>query len=284
MIFVTGATGYTGRYVVDELLFGGASVRCLVRASSKVQALERSGVSLVEGDLERPDSLRDAIAGCSAVISIAHIRFAPSIIAACNKAGVTRAVFFSSTWRFSKVKTPVVDEVVAGEEAVEASGLDYTLLRPSMIFGPGDDRNLSRLRAFLDRYHVMPIFGSGENLVQPVYVADVAAATAGVLLRAGTVGKTYTLAGPEPMAYGDMIDTLAELAKLTVIKVHVPLVVALPLVRWGERIISGFPVQSDQVQRMGEDRSFDISAAQKELGFVPRSFEEGIREAMSNEQ
>jgi NADH dehydrogenase len=130
----------------------------------------------------------------------------------------------------------------------------------------------------------MPIFGSGENLVQPVYVADVAAATAGVLLRAGTVGKTYTLAGPEPMAYGDMIDTLAELAKLTVIKVHVPLVVALPLVRWGERIISGFPVQSDQVQRMGEDRSFDISAAQKELGFVPRSFEEGIREAMSNEQ
>ena len=283
MIFVTGATGYTGRYVVDELLAGGESVRCLVRASSQVQGLEQPGVSLVEGDLEQPNSVNDAIAGCSAVISVAHIRFAPAIIAACHKAGVTRAVFFSSTWRFSKVKTSVVEEVIAGEDAVEASGLDYTLLRPSMVFGPGDDRNLSRLRAFLNRHRLMPIFGSGENFVQPVYVADVAAAAAGALLRAGTVGKAYTLAGPVPMVYSHMIDTLARLAGLIVIKVHVPLFVALPLIRLGERLLPGFPVQSDQVLRMGEDRSFDISVAQKELGFVPRCFEDGIREAMDSE-
>lgn len=284
MIFVTGATGYTGRYVVDKLLAGGASVRCLVRASSQVQGLERSGVSLVEGDLEQTDFLKDAIAGCSAVISVAHIRFAPAVVAACQKAGVRRAVFFSSTWRFSKVKTSVVEEVIAGEEAVEASGLDYTLLRPSLIFGPGDDRNLSRLRAFLGRYRSMPIFGSGENLVQPVYVADVAAAAAGALLRTGTVGKAYILAGPKPMTYGHMIDTLARLAGLMIIKVHVPLFIALSLIRLGKYTVPGFPIQSDQVQRMGEDRSFDISASKEELGFVPRSFEDGIREAMSTEQ
>lgn len=280
MIFVAGATGYTGRFVVDKLLAAGESVCCLVRPKRSVRGLAQQGVSFVEGDLEQPDSLEGALSGCTGVISVAHIQYAPAVVALCQKSGVKRAVFFSSTRRFSKVKTSNVDVVVTGEEAVETSELDYTLLRPSMIYGPGDDRNISRLYTFANRHRFMPIFGSGMNFVQPVYVEDVAGAAVGALWRAGAVGKVYTLAGPDPLTYGEMIDVLVGLTHRVVFKVHVPLFVALPLVKIGQRLSSKFPVESDQIRRMSEDRSFDIAEAKRELGFVPRSFQKGTQSAM----
>ena len=279
MIFLTGATGYTGRFVLDALVKAGEHVRCLVRRDSPIRKLE--GVSFHTGDLERPESFVDALAGCTSAISVAHIRFAPQIADACRKAGVIRAVFFSSTRRFSKIEDASVNAVIAGEEAVVASGLDYTLLRPSMIYGPGDDRNLSRLYAFLNRHRLMPIFGTGNNLVQPVYVEDVATATMEALWRTMAIGRAYTIAGPRPMTYCDMIDTLAEAAGRLVLKVHIPLFVARPLVGLCDKWMPNFPLKLDQVRRMGENRMFDISEALRELRFVPRSFERGVREAIT---
>ena len=110
------------------------------------------------------------------MVSATHIRHAPALISVCREAGVKRAVFLSSTWRFSKVNTTGVNTVIAGEESVNVSGLETTLLRPTMIYGPGDDRNISRLRNYLRRYRIIPIFGNGSRLVQPVYVTDLAKA------------------------------------------------------------------------------------------------------------
>ena len=239
------------------------------------------GVSFHTGDLERPESFVDALAGCTSAVSVAHIRFAPQIVDACRKAGVIRAVFFSSTRRFSKIDDASVNAVIAGEEAVIASRLDYTLLRPSMIYGPGDDRNISRLYAFLNRHRLMPIFGTGNNLVQPVYVEDVATATMDALWRTIAIGRAYTLAGPQLMTYCDMIDTLAQVAGRLVLKVHIPLFVARPLVGLCEKWMPKFPLQVEQVRRMGEDRVFDISEAYRELRFMPRRFERGVREAIT---
>ncbi len=281
MIFVFGATGYTGRFVVDALLKADERVRCLVRGNRSVRGWD--SVSLHKGDLEQPASFVNALNGCATVISVAHIRFAPQIVEACYNAGIRRAVFFSSTRRFSKIETSNVEQVSAGEEAVVTSGLDYTLLRPSMIYGPGDDRNISRLYAFLNRHRLMPILGAGDNLVQPVYVEDVAEAAMAALWRVGAIGRVYTLAGPEPMAYRDMIDVLAQVAGRLVLKVHIPLFVALPLVGLCEKLMPKFPLQLDQGRRMREDRAFDISEARWELGFVPRSFEQGAREALRSD-
>ena len=277
MIFLTGATGYTGKFVLDALVKAGERVRCLVRRNSSVNGLD--DVSFHTGDLERPESFVDALAGCTSVISVAHIRFAPQIVDACRKAGIIRAVFFSSTRRFSKIDDASVDAVIAGEETVVTSGLDYTLLRPSMIYGPGDDRNISRLYAFLNRHRLMPILGAGNNLVQPVYVADVAAAARDALWRAMAIGRAYILAGPKPMTYCDMIDVLAHTAGRLVLKVHIPLFVARPLVGLGEKLMPKFPLQVAQVRRLGENRAFDISKARWELCFAPRSFEQGIQDA-----
>ena len=279
MIFVTGATGYTGRFVVDALRESGEELRCLIH-ENRDGFENRIGIECVQGDLAHPDGLAAMLRGTDALVSVAHLRYAPALIGACREAGVSRAVFFSSMWRFSKVMTPDVEAVIAGESAVEQSGLAYTLLRPTMIYGPGDDRSISRLRAHLTRWHVMPIFGSGNRLVQPVYVSDVAQVVAGALRRSGAIGKAYNLAGAKAMPYGVMIDTLARLVGRAVMKVHIPQMLAIPLAFLGGRLISNFPLRVDQMKRMNEDRSADISDAISELGFAPLSFEEGVLAAM----
>ena len=158
--------------------------------------------------------------------------------------------------------------------------MDYTLLRPTMIYGPGDDRNISQLRAHLRRWPVMPIFGSGERLVQPVYVNDVARAGLEALRRSAAMGKAYNLAGEKAMSYGQMIDVLAQFVGRVVLKVHIPQFLAIPLASFGERLTPKFPLRADQIRRMNEDRIADISDAVSELGFAPLSFDSGVRTAM----
>lgn len=280
MIFVAGATGYTGKFVVDALVSAGESVRCLARETSRTEHLARVGAAVVRGDLERPEDLAASLAGCEALVSAAHIRYAPALIRMCREAGVRRVVLLSSTWRFCRVRTAEVEAVIAGETAVEASDLEATVLRPTMIYGPGDDRNVSRMRAYLRQHRVMPIFGSGERLVQPVYVADVADAVVSVIGRSGTVGRAYEVAGAHPMTYQEMVDALARAVGRTVLKVYIPISLAVPMIRACTWAAGRFSVTVDQVRRMGEDRAFDISEAVCDFGFAPRGFEDGLREAM----
>lgn len=279
MIFVTGATGYTGQWVVAELLKNEQAVRCLVRATSNVSSLDK--VSLVTGNLEAVDDWAPALDQVNAVVSVAHIKYAPFVIDACKRQGVSRVVFFSSTWRYSKVHTPTVEAVVQGEEAVEKSGLDYTILRPTMIYGPGDDRNISRLCAFMKRRAVMPIFGSGEKMVQPVFVKDVARAVVDVLFCDKSMGKSFELAGAEALSYKQMIDVLVKNLDRAIVKVHIPLYLGLGIAALGNRLFPQFPIQEDQIRRMKEDRAFDISAAKDVWGYDPLTFEAGIKAVMT---
>ena len=280
MLLVVGGTGYTGGYLVESLLQTGESVRCLVRSSSQTASLESLGVELVTGDLEEPDGLADAFDGVNALISAAHIKYASALIRESKKRDLKRAVFMSSTWRLSEFVTPEVESVIAGEEAVLASGLDATLLRSSMIYGPGDDRNISRLRSYLKSRRVLPIFGSGEGLVQPVYVKDVVSAITAVIGRSGTIDKTYQLAGAKAMSYSEMIDTLCRKIGRSVLKVYIPFFAAIPLVQVYGMISKHAKVDVDQVRRMREDRAFDISEAIADFAFQPSTFEEGLAESM----
>lgn len=284
MILIAGATGYTGRFVVEALRTAGHDLRCLVRPGSDVAHLKKPGIDLVLADLTQPMGLSDALQGIDALVSVAHIRYAQTLVSACARTRVSRVVFFSSTWRFSKVKTQEVTAVADGERAVRTSDIPYTLLRPTMIYGPGDDRNISRLRAIVRRWPIMPVFGSGERLVQPVYVADVAQAVVSALACPEAIGKAYELAGPAPMPYADMIDIMARCQNRVVVKVHIPLFAGVLMAHIGQRLKSNFPVRADQVRRMGEDRAFDIASAMRDLKFSPRSFEAGIREAMRIDQ
>ncbi len=282
MTLVCGATGYTGKYVVSALVRSGIGVRCLVRNPAKRAALDGLDVEVVIGDLERSGDVEAALKDVETFVNIAHIRFASSLVPLLEGSDIRRSVFFSSTWGLSRFLTPEVQAVLDGEKALASSSLDSVILRPSMIYGPGDDRNISRLRGFVSRSWVMPIFGSGNQLVQPVYVTDVADAVVACLKREDIAGRTYEIAGGHPITYSSMIDILCGLTGKTIFKVYVPLFLALSLLHLAAAIVPLLKVRVDQIRRMKEDRAFDITAAVEDLGYQPMAFDRGVALAIDS--
>jgi uncharacterized protein YbjT (DUF2867 family) len=277
MILVTGATGYTGPFVVEALLRAEEKVRALVRRTSDTAALQRAGIETVVGNLEEDPSLLDALDGVEALVAVSHIRHAPALVRACAARGVTRAVFFSSARLTSRVPSPTVREVIDGEAAVTGSRLDFTLLRPTMIYGPGDDRNISRLRRHIRTHRVIPVFGSGERPQQPVFVRDVAQAMPQTLCRASTARKAYVLAGPKPISYIRLIDAIAAAEGRWIVKVYLPVRASAWAVGIYERSSSAPRITAEQVRRFDEAKAFDISDARRDFGYDPVPFEEGLR-------
>ena len=143
-IFVTGATGFTGSRVVPLLLKNGFEVRCLYRASSDRSPLNGLEVEWALGDVSDSQSLTSAMQGTDALVNIASLGFghADSIIRAAKDAGIRRAIFISTTAIFTQLNASSKKVRVAAELAVENSGLQYTILRPTMIYGSPRDRNM----------------------------------------------------------------------------------------------------------------------------------------------
>lgn len=276
-ILVTGASGHTGSRLVSALLKAGYYVRILTREPPRTPIHLRRQVEVVRGDLLNPEIAQRAVAGSRAVIAVTHIKFAPAIISAMNKTGVRRGIFMSSTRRFTRFVEETARQVIAGEQAVETSGLDWTIIRPTMIYGGPQDRNMETLLESLRKWPVFPLPAGGKMLWQPVFTWDVVSALIAALERPVSIGKAYTIAGPEPISYRDMVKTLCEEAGLRTRLVSLPLGLVRPVVATHEKVARYPRVRMDQVRRLEENKVFDITEAQQELDFRPVSFREGIR-------
>ena len=278
-IFVTGSTGFTGSRVVPLLLKNGFEVRCLYRASSDRSPLNGLEIEWALGDVSDTTSLASAMAGTDVLVNIASLGFghADSIIRAAKDAGIQRAVFISTTAIFTQLNASSKKVRVAAELAVETSGLKYTILRPTMIYGGPRDRNMWKLIKFMRLSPIVPIFGDGKYLQQPIYVDDVAAAVLGCLKADVTIGKSYNIAGKHALTYNEVIDTIAKAMNKRVWKLHIPSKPVVGLLKLFEKIRIPFPIKAEQVFRLNENKDFSYAEAETDFGFNPFSFEEGIK-------
>ena len=283
-IFVTGATGFTGSRVVPLLLKNGFEVRCLYRASSDRSPLNGLEVEWALGDVSDTASLTSAMAGTDALVNIASLGFghADSIIRAAKDAGIKRALFISTTAIFTQLNAKSKKVRVAAELAIETSGLKYTILRPTMIYGSPRDRNMWRLIRFIRFSPIIPVFGDGESLQQPIYVDDVAQAVMSCVSNDKTIDKSYNIAGKHPLTYNDVIDTIARQMNKRVWKLHVPSKPVVAMLSLFERVRIPFPIKAEQVLRLNENKDFSFTEAQKDFGFSPLAFEEGIENELYN--
>lgn len=277
-IFVTGATGFTGSRVVPRLLQNGFAVRCLYRAASDRSPLDGLNVEWVLGDVSDTDSLTSAMQGADALVNIASLGFghADSILRAAKGAGIQRAIFISTTAIFTQLNASSKKVRVAAELAIETSGLQYTLLRPTMIYGSPRDRNMWRLIKFMRLSPIVPVFGDGQYLQQPIFVDDVASAVLGCLKADVTIGKSYNIAGKHPLTYNEVIDTIARAMNKRVWKLHIPSKPVVAFLSFFERMRLPFPLKAEQVLRLNENKGFSYAEASRDFGFSPLSFEEGI--------
>ena len=276
MVLVTGGTGLLGGALLTLLLAQRHDVRCLVRESSVgTRRLNAQRVEIARGDVANARDLYRALFRAEAMVHVAGIEYAPQVVEAARRAGVGRLVMVGSTSVHSTYGFRSGPKLKM-ETLVRDSGLDYTIVRPTMIYGSELDKNMRRLLRFLDRSPVFPMFGSGENLWQPVYYEDCAKGVYEALVRPETVGQSYDLPGAEPVSYLELVETAAGALGKKPRIVRLPLEPARRSLAAAEKLRLPFPIRSEQVLRLREDKAYPYEKARRELDYTPRPFHEGI--------
>jgi nucleoside-diphosphate-sugar epimerase len=281
-VHVTGASGFLGGFVVPRLVHEGYQVTALTRSLEAADTVTRLGARPIPGDLDRPPSVAAAFATASAdaLVNLASLGFghAPTLIAGAEAAGTRRAVFVSTTAIFTALASRSQAVRLDAEAAIRASALDWTVLRPTMIYGTPGDRNLARLLRLLRRLPVVPIPGGGRRLQQPVHVDDVASVIVTALERPESIGRAYDIAGPEPLTFRQIVEQAAAAVGTRPRLVPVPLGPAIAALRLYASVGGRPRLKAEQLQRLAEDKRFDISAAEADLDYRPRPFRVGISE------
>ena len=279
-IAILGATGKTGRYLVSALCDRGHVVTAIGRTQARLAALDKRATTAV-GDLNDPATIRLAIAGAETVVSLAHARFAETVVA-CLPWTCRRLILTGSTRKFSSLPDPAADAVRAGEAAFDASGVPGVMLHPSMIYGAREDRNVNRILGVLRRWPrrfplPIPLPEGGRHTVQPVFVDDVVAAFVAAIERPAPGSRSIVVAGPRPIRYRDMMAACADaLGRRTL-----PLALPVGVLSAGSALARAIGMRSAPTaaawRRLTEDKAFDIGPLASILGVEPISFEEGLR-------
>ena len=279
-LLVTGGSGFLGGYVLGEARRRGHEVVALARSDKAADAVTKHGAEPLPGDFDDPAALPGVFssAQCSALLNIASLGFghAPAIVAAARAAGIDRAVFVSTTAVTTRLPARSKQVRLDAERQIRESGLKWTILRPTMIYGAPGDRNLSRLLAVLARVPILPVPGGGRHLQQPVHVADVADAVLNAAERPAAAGITYDLAGPEPLSFAELLRVAARTVGSRTHFLPVPLSPLLAVARGHEFLATRPRIRAEQLQRLAEDKAFSIDDAARDLGYAPRPFAEGI--------
>jgi nucleoside-diphosphate-sugar epimerase len=278
-VAMTGATGFTGRRVAARLADAGHELTCLLRPTSDRGVLP-DGANVVSGDLGDAAALDELLAGRDALAYVASMGFGhvPAVVEACERNGVGRGVFVSTTAVFTRLPAPSRVVRLEAEQAVSTSGLAWTIVRPTMIYGAPGDRNMERLLRALVRWPCLFVPGHGRSLIQPVHVDDLADGIAAAVGSESAVRNDYDLSGAEPLPFRDAVDAAARAVGRRARRVHVPLGPIVALLRVLEAIRLPVPIKSEQVLRLAEDKAFDHAAAARDFGFAPRTFAAGIAE------
>jgi nucleoside-diphosphate-sugar epimerase len=283
-VFILGGSGFLGRRVIARLLDRGHEVDGLARSEKAGSALREIGAHPIMGDL-RDLSGRHAMAETlvaseadSLITSVSlSLGFGPQIVSAAEKAGVRRGMFVSTTSIFTQLSNRSKSVRVEAEARIRSSSLDWTIIRPTMIYGAPDDRNMARLLRFLRHSPLMPLPGGGRGLQQPVHVDDVADLLVVALENPVAVHKIYNVAGPEALSLRQVVEHASHALNKRVFMFPVPLRPVAAAARVYEKLGRG-GLRAEQLERLAEDKSFDITTARNELGFDPRPFDLSIRD------
>ena len=282
-IAVTGATGFVGSNLVSHLVASGHEITAISRSGRSLPGwageVTPRAVDVTTGDLDA------AFVGADAVVHLVAIpresrgrRFEDvnvvgtrRVVAAAERAGVGRLVHQSVLGVSDAPGLAYLSSKWRAEQAVRASALDWVILRPSLLFGPGDGFfRLVRttLRWWSPGIVVVP--GRGDTRFQPLSVGDMALAIERSVVDADRTHATYELGGPRWMTYREILDAVMAATGMHRLKVGMPVPLLSAITAVTDRILPIFPVSHDQIGSLSRPNSTDLDAFERAFELPPR--------------
>lgn len=215
-------------------------------------------------------------------LCLAPIWVLPQYFALLEAYGARRVVVLSSTSRFTKTdssdpaENAVAERLADGEERLQAwassKGIEWVILRPTLIYGRGHDKNIAEITRFVRRFGFFPLFGRASGLRQPVHAEDVAAACVAALNAPAAANRAYNISGDETLTYREMVcrvfAAMGHRARL--------LILPLWIFRFAIRLMRLLPRyrhwSAAMAERMNRDLVFEHTDAIRDLNFSPRPF------------
>jgi uncharacterized protein YbjT (DUF2867 family) len=290
-IFLTGGSGFVGSHVLPALLAAGHDVVALARTPKAAATIaERNATYAARlttriGDVTKPASLPAALVGCDAIVHLVAIprdwnngadllrintAGTEAMIAAASAAGITRFVHLGALGVQDREELHYAKSKARAERAVRESSLDWTIIKPSLIWGERD--GFFNIVAALVKIPApaVPVPGNGKSRFQPVWVGDVARAIVQALGDPKSARRSFELGGPRYWTYTEITQEVARALGKRRIVVPMP----VPLIRLvagvSEAVRLPFPVATDQLRQLALDNIGATDAVERELGFVPQ--------------
>jgi len=291
-VLVTGAAGVMGRRLVRGLLERGARVRALVLPNDPGRAeLVGLGCEVVEGDLSRPDSLRDITRDVTTVYHLAAIILShdPSVFQRVNLEGtaqLVRAAAASAVQHFIYVssasviyprRTPYAESKLAAEQVLRAqAGLRYTIVRPTLVYDEQGGQEFIIFRDHVLRYPLVPFVGSGLALKRPVFSQDVIDGLLLLLENPKSYGKLYNFSGGEAITLIDLARLVLRHAGQRRRFVHVPVPLCRAVAKLMKAVMDRPPITESAIAGLVNHADLDPAEAIADLGYSPLGVHAGF--------
>ncbi|MBN2010089.1 NAD(P)H-binding protein [candidate division KSB1 bacterium] len=281
-VLVSGANCDIGPYVIRMLEHNGLITKVMIPSQTDASRLNGISNEIIVVDFPDIQSVQHAVNGCDAVVHLApnsnsnnnnkSARTMTSrtchLVEACHMQDVNRFIYVSSVSTIHPEPNSYSHYAQAAENCVTQSGLDYTILRPAMIYGKGSDDLNYIVKKIINFHNFTPIPGVGRHLIQPVYVWDVADAIFKCLFQPRSITKSYNIGGRETISYHNLILMIQDMLG---IKKHI---VPIPptIYRLVSKIARSLQNHNCPIENFYMDDaniSLDISAAMRDMDYSP---------------
>ena len=285
ILAVTGITGHSGSFMLQQLIdnkFDG-TLRCMVRETSNRTKLENSGLNVeyVVGSNKNPEDWLKLVEGADTVMHISGIWETPLLLEAVEKTGSKPHIVLvhtSGIYSKHKMASEVYKNIENGMQKYFDSGMNITILRPTMIFGDMKDHNISKFIRVVAKLPVMPEIDHGAAFIQPVNARDLGQAYYKACMHETLPEREYIVSGERPVSLHELCALIGQYLGKKPRFISIPMglgvfaanVICLVTGKKNKLLV-------EKVLRMGEDRSFSHDSASRDFGYEPENFETGLR-------
>jgi uncharacterized protein YbjT (DUF2867 family) len=293
LVLVTGATGFLGRRVVGHLQERHHTVRCLVHSPGAERVFPNRSVEVYYGGIDDLDALDEAHHGVDAVIHLVAIireyrrqrrkvtfdvvnrQGTANVAGVAKQNGVKHFIHVSANGATKEPGYKYLHSKFQGEQEVIASGLPYTIFRPTLIYGPGDEF-VNALAGLARLSPIVPVAGPGRNRFQPIEVDDVARCLAMSVNQGNLKGRTLEIGGPEQLSYNEMAAMVARTMGTKRWFLHVPFWSAKVAVSVMQVLQPRPPVTTEMLGMMSLRNVSEFGVVEQTFGFTPKRMEDNI--------